>query len=133
MLNLGLRQDGQTFVVTTFDGRPTQPRSLTREWMRLTTTNSDLPRIRFHDLRHSHATHLLASSVHPKIASERLGHSKVGITMDLYSHVLPGMQADAVDRVAEQLASKNASKRLSGENIRRKRLDISIRKGGRVV
>ena len=106
MVNLGLQQDGQTFVVTTFDGRPTQPRSLTREWMRLTTTNSDLPRIRFHDLRHSHATHLLASSVHPKIASERLGHSKVGITMDLYSHVLPGMQADAVDRVAEQLASK---------------------------
>src|SRR5262249_1474687 len=58
-----------------------------------------LPRIRFHDLRHSHATHLLAGNVHPKIASERLGHSKVGITLDLYSHVLPGMQADAASRV----------------------------------
>ena len=54
-----------------------------------------LPRIRFHDLRHTHATLLLASGVHPKIASERLGHSKVGITLDLYSHVLPNMQADA--------------------------------------
>ena len=65
MQNLGLRQDGQTFVVTTYEGRPIQPRSLTHEWMRL-IKNSDLPRIRFHDLRHSHATHLLASSVHPK-------------------------------------------------------------------
>jgi integrase len=54
-----------------------------------------LPRIRFHDLRHAHATHLLSSGVHPKVASERLGHSKVGITLDLYSHVLPNMQADA--------------------------------------
>jgi integrase len=50
---------------------------------------------RFHDLRHAHATHLLSSGVHPKVASERLGHSKVGITLDLYSHVLPNMQADA--------------------------------------
>jgi integrase len=105
MLQLGLRPDGQTFVVTTYDGRPLQPRSLTHEWMRLIQT-TDLPRIRFHDLRHSHATHLLAASVHPKIASERLGHSKVGITMDLYSHVLPGMQEDAIDRVAEKLVSK---------------------------
>jgi hypothetical protein len=54
-----------------------------------------LPRLRFHDLRHAHATHLLANGVHPKVASERLGHSKVGITLDLYSHVIPGMQEDA--------------------------------------
>ena len=58
-----------------------------------------LPRLRFHDLRHAHATHLLASGVHPKVASERLGHSKVGITLDLYSHVMPGMQEDAVAKV----------------------------------
>ncbi len=57
------------------------------------------PRVRFHDLRHAHATHMLASGVHPKVASERLGHSKVGITLDLYSHVLPGMQADAASRL----------------------------------
>jgi integrase len=58
-----------------------------------------LPRIRFHDLRHSHATHLLAANVHPKIASERLGHSRVGLTLDTYSHVLPGMQEAAVARI----------------------------------
>ena len=44
-------------------------------------------------------THLLAAGVHPKIAQERLGHSSVGITLDLYSHVLPGMQEDAVAKV----------------------------------
>ncbi len=58
---------------------------------------------RFHDLRHSHATHLSASGVHPKIAQERLGHATVAITLDLYSHVLPGMQADAASRVDEAL------------------------------
>lgn len=132
MLQLGLRADGQTFVVTTFDGRPIQPRSLTHEWMRLIQT-TNLPRIRFHDLRHSHATHLLASSVHPKIASERLGHSKVGITMDLYSHVLPSMQEDAIDRVAEKLASKMLADGSSDDSAKEKIVDISTRKGGRVV
>jgi len=62
-----------------------------------------LPRIRFHDLRHAHATHMLSSGVHPKIASERIGHSKVGITMDLYAHVLPGMQEDAAARADRDL------------------------------
>ena len=58
-----------------------------------------LPDIRFHDLRHTHATHLLTSGVHPKVAQERLGHSSVVITLDLYSHVLPGMQEDAAAKV----------------------------------
>ncbi|MGO9329823.1 MAG: tyrosine-type recombinase/integrase [Steroidobacteraceae bacterium] len=57
----------------------------------------------FHDLRHAHATHTLSSGVHPKIASERLGHSKVGIAMDLYSHVMPAMQEDAAARVDRDL------------------------------
>lgn len=58
-----------------------------------------LPRIRFHDLRHTHATQMLSAGVHPKVASERLGHSTIGITLDLYSHVMPGMQADAAEQV----------------------------------
>ena len=58
-----------------------------------------LPRVRFRDLRHARATHLLSSGVHPKAAGERLGHSKVGITLDLYSHLLPGMREDAAARV----------------------------------
>jgi integrase len=53
---------------------------------------------------HAHATHMLASGVHPKVASERLGHSKVGITLDLYSHVMPGMQEDAATQVDNAIA-----------------------------
>jgi integrase len=59
----------------------------------------DLPRIRFHDLRHTHATHLPANGIHPKVAQERLGHSSVGITLDLYGHVFPGMQDDAAAKI----------------------------------
>jgi len=59
----------------------------------------ELPRVRFHDLRHSHATQLLASGVHPKIASERLGHASVGITLDLYSHVTDTMQGEAAAKL----------------------------------
>lgn len=105
LLRLGVRQTDATFVYTRQDGQPMQPRSLSQMWSEITTT---LPRIRFHDLRHAHATHMLAAGVHPKVASERLGHSRVGITLDLYSHVLPGMQEDAAARVDEafQIAQK---------------------------
>jgi integrase len=55
--------------------------------------------IRFHDLRHSHASQLLRDGVSPKVISERLGHSKVGFTLDVYSHLLPGMQEEAARKV----------------------------------
>lgn len=97
-LRLGLRPDGESFVVAQIDGSPLQPRSLTHEWVRL-IEKTELPRIRFHDLRHTHASQMLAAGVHPKVASERLGHSSIGITLDLYSHVMPGMQADAAEQV----------------------------------
>src|SRR5215212_896379 len=112
LLRLGIRLASETLVVARADGEPIQPRSLTHEWEKLIARRG-LRRIRFHDLRHAHATHLLASGVHPKVASERLGHSKVGITLDLYSHVLPGMQEDAVARVDDAVSEaiqKRASK-----------------------
>lgn len=55
----------------------------------------DVPRIRLHDLRHTHASLLLHAGVSPKVVSERLGHATVGFTMQVYAHVIPGMQADA--------------------------------------
>jgi integrase len=95
LLKLGTRIGDDTFVCAREDdGAMIQPQSITHAWDRFVTA-AKLPRIRFHDLRHSHATHLLASGVHPKIASERLGHATVGLTLDTYSHVLPSMQADA--------------------------------------
>jgi integrase len=112
LIGVGLSDDSR--VVAQADGRPLQPNSITHEWVRI-LSSVGLPRIRFHDLRHAHATHLLLSGVHPKVASERLGHSKVGITLDLYSHVLPGMQADAVSRVDEALRAalqKRAAKQI---------------------
>ena len=57
------------------------------------------PRIRFHDLRHSAATLLLAEGVHPKIVQERLGHATIGITLDTYSHILPSMQQETAERL----------------------------------
>jgi integrase len=107
LLRLGIKVTDETFVCAREDGLPLQPQTLTHEWKRL-IAKTGLPRIRFHDLRHAHATHMLSAGVHPKIASERLGHSKVGITLDLYSHVLPGMQEDAVAKVdAAMQAARN--------------------------
>jgi integrase len=103
-LRLGIRPDLDSFVVAQVDGSPLQPRSLTHEWIRV-IGNTSLPRIRFHDLRHTHATQMLSAGVHPKVASERLGHSTIGITLDLYSHVMPGMQADAAEAVDAAIRS----------------------------
>lgn len=60
-----------------------------------------LPKIRLHDLRHTHATLMLAAGVSPKVASERLGHHSTAFTLDVYSHVVPGMQAEAAERVSD--------------------------------
>lgn len=60
-----------------------------------------VPSIRLHDLRHTHATLLLASGVNPKVVSERLGHSSVAFTLDTYAHVMPGMQPEAAERFME--------------------------------
>ena len=58
-----------------------------------------LPDIRFHDLRHSSATMLLSVGVHPKVVQEILGHSQISMTMDIYSHVLPTMQQEAIGKL----------------------------------
>jgi integrase len=63
-------------------------------------TRHGLPPLSVHGLRHSWATLALKAGVHPKVVQERLGHSTIGITLDVYSHVLPSMETDAADRVA---------------------------------
>jgi integrase len=96
---LGIRVDDSSHVVTQADGSTIQPRSLThavsaflKEW-----------KITLHGLRHSHASHMLAAKVHPKIVQERLGHSGISITLDIYSHLLPNMQEEAAAAVDEAL------------------------------
>ncbi len=66
-----------------------------------------LPHMRFHDLRHTCASLLLAEGVHPKVVQERLGHASIATTMDTYSHVLPSLQADAAERLDRLLAASN--------------------------
>ena len=70
------------------------------------TRAAGVPKIRLHDLRHTHATLMLKAGVNPKVVSERLGHSSVNITLDTYSHVLPGLQEDAALQFSHLLASR---------------------------
>jgi integrase len=97
LLALGVRLTDDHHVALREDGNPWIPLRLTHAFRTLALQHRVA--IRFHDLRHSHATQLLASGVHPKVAQERLGHSSIAMTIDLYSHVLPGMQEQAVGLV----------------------------------
>jgi integrase len=109
LLKLGVKLTGDSFVFAQFDGSPVKPGSITNDWVRL-VARYKLPKIRLHDLRHTHATAMLGSGIHPKIASERLGHSSIAITLDLYSHVMPNMQADAVATMDEALFKAGLAK-----------------------
>ena len=112
MLRLGSGLSDDDLVLAHEDGSQVTPIYVSQQWFRL-IARTTLAHLRFHDLRHAHATHLLASGIHPKVASERLGHSKVGITLDLYSHVLPNMQADAatiVDGALRAALNKRGTK-----------------------
>ena len=86
--------DEDAYVFAKPDGAPTHPHLLSDAFNKL-VRRSGLPRIRLHDLRHTHATLLLKAGVPIKVVSERLGHSTPGFTMATYQHVLPGMQAEA--------------------------------------
>ncbi len=91
-------------VVDRGDGAPVNPDTLSSGWYRI-RRKAGLPQVRFHDLRHAHATLMLVKGIHPKVVSERLGHATVGITLDLYSHVLPSMQTEAARAFDELFAA----------------------------
>lgn len=73
------------------------------EQLKIVLKKAGLPAIRFHDLRHSAATLLFSQGVHPKIVQELLGHSDIGMTMDVYSHMLPTMQQEAISKLNDAL------------------------------
>ena len=97
-------RDPAGLVFTRIDGDPIRPDSVTKMFARLVRRAGVRP-ISFHGLRHTHATDLLRAGVHPKIASERLGHASIAITMDIYSHAIPGLQEDAAQRIDAALRS----------------------------
>lgn len=105
------------FVICQSNGNPYNPQYMTRNFRRVLSEQKhkinidgkqkelslcqilNIPLIRFHDLRHSHATILLKANTNPKIVSERLGHADVGTTLNIYSHILPDMQRNAIDKL----------------------------------
>lgn len=89
-------------VFTDTTGQPLAPQRITHRFRRL-VRRLDVPTIRLHDLRHTHATLLLQSGASIKVVSERLGHTTIAMTMDVYAHVLPAMDQDAADRFGDLL------------------------------
>jgi integrase len=80
-------------------GKPIEPQNLLYRPFRKLLQRAGLPLMRFRDLRHSAATLLLSMGTHPKVVQELLGHSQINLTLDTYSHVLPGLQGDAVGKL----------------------------------
>lgn len=85
---------GHLFLFSDAYGQPFRPDSISQRWIRF-TKRTELKKIRFHDLRHTSATLLISQGVHAKIIQERLGHSKIGTTMDTYGHVLQEAEQSA--------------------------------------
>jgi integrase len=89
-------------VICTHTGKVTKPRDLYKAYERVRVKIS-VPIITFHDLRHTHASILLSLGVNPKVVQERLGHSSIQMTLDLYSHLFPNMQSEAAVTLGQAL------------------------------
>lgn len=96
-LLLGSGYQDQDLILARADGSPWPPSQFSSEFARLVRKKGI--RITFHGLRHSHASQLLRQGVPVKVVSERLGHATTSITMDIYAHTLPNMQAEAVAKI----------------------------------
>jgi integrase len=91
------------FVFTTTVGTPLDGPTVTHRFQK-NLAKAGLPRMRFHDLRHTCATLLMAQGVHPRLVMDILGHSQISLTMNLYSHVIPAMQVEVAARMDEMLS-----------------------------
>ncbi len=86
-------------------GTPQDPRNLYRNFQ-ATLKQASLPRIRFHDLRHTAATLMLRQGINPKVVQEQLGHRDITLTLDTHSHVLPDIREEAIQKLDKVLAAK---------------------------
>ena len=102
LLRLGCGWNTNGLDCARLDGGPINPSTLTSGFASL-VRRTDIPGVTFHGQRHTHAVQLFKERVHPKIVQERLGHSTIAVTLDLYSHVMPGMQEDAAMKVDKAL------------------------------
>lgn len=97
----------EAYVFGNDQGQIRSPNEVGRRWtyrVAKAQEKLDLPRITLKGLRHTHATILLELGIHPKVVQERLGHTKISTTMDIYSHVAPTMQRNAIDLLARHVA-----------------------------
>ena len=101
-LQLGTGKDKDDLVFHNARGEPWRPNSMSGAYRDFIKARG-FRAVSFHGLRHSHATHLLENNTHPKIVSERLGHSTTAITLDLYSHILPTLQETVTASIDESL------------------------------
>jgi len=99
----GVESDG--WVFTNSDGKPVHPHSISQTFERI-ANRAGVPRVRLHDVRHTHGTLLIKAGVPVKVVSERLGHGNPAFTIDTYQHVLPGMQAEAARTIEKLLNEK---------------------------
>ncbi len=103
MLGLPLTDDALVFSAP--EGKPLRPNTITRAWQML-AAKCGLKVIRLHDARHTHASLLLKWGVSAKVCQERLGHADIGTTLNIYGHVMPGMQQAAADLFGHKLSAK---------------------------
>jgi len=114
----GQNLDENGFVFSHADGSPLNPSTVTHASSKV-AARAGLPHLRLHDLRHIHATMLLKAGIHPRVVQERLGHSSIATTLDIYSHTVPGMQKAAAERLdtllPETEKSENVGKMLAND------------------
>ena len=99
---LGLTFEETNLVFCQYDGSPLDPSTVSHTFNRI-ARKAGLPQMRFHDTKHAHANLMLWNGVQSNIVSERLGHSTIAVTIDLYSHVTPGLQDPAALRFEDAL------------------------------
>ena len=110
-LNKELTLDDLIFA--SVDGKPIDPGVLTHNFSRI-VTRVGLSNVRFHDLRHTFASLMLLRGAKPKVISEALGHSSVAFTMDVYSHIIDGMQSDAM-ALLDEVLPEGVSQKINGK------------------
>lgn len=113
--SLGMTLSDDDLVFSQIDGKPLLPDSVSHAWRNL-ARRTGLKGIRLHDARHTHASLMLKQGIHPKIVQERLGHATIAITLDTYSHIVPGLQEAAAAGFDKMVLSRRENEAV--ENIR---------------
>ena len=102
---LGMTVAPMDLVFAHLVGSPLDPSTVSHKFSKV-VRKAGIQNVRFHDLRHAHASLMLRTGASPKVISERLGHSSIAITMDIYSHVMPGLQEEAAIRFEDALTPR---------------------------